>query len=395
MWYFTLQCVNRGEKIGRRVAAMEETNIEKLDPTKLPRTDTYREWQEAQNIPIITGFFVEDVKTVEVAPWDLKGGLGAIIVLDGTGGVNDAYVCEIPPGGKLKPQKHLYEEMVYIAKGHGATTIWQNSGKKHTFEWGPGSLFAIPLNARYQHFNGSGSEAARYFAVTNSCFMMNLFHNLDFIFGDDFAFTDRFDPNDEDYFSAKGTLYGRFFMSTNFVADTHSVQLYDYRERGAGGTNIKFDLARQTMGAHISQFPVGTYKKAHRHGPGAHVIILSGQGYSVLWVGGEERKRVDWKPGSVVVPPNQWFHQHFNSGAEPARYLALRWNNWRFRFMRLTDSEGSTYTSVKEGGGQIEYEDEDRKIHQEFEAAVAKAGATCRMGSCHPFCNQKAFAKAG
>jgi len=373
----------------------EKEKVEKLDPSKLPRVDTYHDWQAAQKIPIINGFFVEDIKAVEVAPWDLKGGLGAFVVLDGTGGVNDAYVCEIPPGGKLKPQKHLYEEMVYVAKGHGATTVWQKDGKKHTFEWGPGSLFAIPLNARYQHFNGSGTEPARYFAVTNSCFMMNLFHNLDFVFNDDFAFTDRFDPSLDDYFSGKGQIHGRFFMTTNFVSDTHAVTLKDYSERGAGGTNMKFDLAGQTMGCHISEFPVGTYKKGHRHGPGAHVIVLSGQGYSLLWPEGQDIQRVDWRQGSVVVPPNQWFHQHFNSGARPARYLALRWGSWRYRFMRLTDSEGSTYTSVKQGGGQIEYEDENPRIHPEFEEAVRRAGAVCRMGEHHPKCSQKVSAKAG
>ena len=53
----------------------------------------------------------------------------------------------------------------------------------------------MPINAHYQHFNASGSEAARYFAVTNSCFMMNLFHNVDFIFDNDYAFLDRFDPS--------------------------------------------------------------------------------------------------------------------------------------------------------------------------------------------------------
>jgi len=91
----------------------------------------------------------------------------------------------------------------------------------------------------------------------------------------------------------------------------------------------------------------------------------------------------------VVVPPDRWFHQHFNSGANPARYLALRWNNWRFRFFRMTD-EGSTYTSVKKGGGQIEFEDEDFAIHQDFEAAMKTAGAKCAMGSYHPHCTYKA-----
>ena len=93
--------------------------------------------------------------------------------------------------------------MVYVTQGYGATSVWQKDGKKHTFEWGPGSLFAVPINAHYQHFNASGSESARYFAVTNSCFMMNLFHNVDFIFNNDYPFLDRFDPSDEDYFSGK------------------------------------------------------------------------------------------------------------------------------------------------------------------------------------------------
>ena len=34
-----------------------------------------------------------------------------------------------------------------------------SDGRKHSFEWGPKSLFALPLNARYQHFNASGQRA--------------------------------------------------------------------------------------------------------------------------------------------------------------------------------------------------------------------------------------------
>jgi len=385
----------RGAQDGAREAKTSKirrsevaANVKQPDDLRPERVDTYREWQAAQKIPVVRGFFA-DINTVEVVPWDLKGVPCSFVVLDGTGGVNDAYVCEIPPGGKTKPQKHLYEEMVYVSKGYGATTVWQKQGRKHTFEWGPGSLFAIPLNATYQHFNASGGETARYFAVTNCCFMMNLFHSVDFVFDNDYAFTDRFDPSTEGYFSGKGEVTGRFFMTTNFVPDTHTIGLADYSERGKGSTNMKFNLAKQTMGAHISEFPVGTYKKAHRHGPGAHVIILGGQGFSILWPEGQEMQRVDWKSGSVVVPPDQWFHQHFNSGAKPARYLALRWNNWRYRFMRMQDGEGSTYTSVKQGGGQIEFEDEDPRVHSDFEAAMIKAGASCQMGSYHPRCSQK------
>ncbi|MGH7926926.1 MAG: cupin domain-containing protein, partial [Candidatus Binatia bacterium] len=217
------------------------------DDLKPGRLDTYKEWQAAQNIPVIAGFFVKDINEVELAPWDLKGGNAAFVVLDGTGGVNDAQIVEIAPGGKLKAQKHLYEEMVYVTKGVGATTVWQKDGnKKHTFEWGPGSLFAIPLNARYQHFNASGTDTARYFSVTNCCFMINLFHATDFVFENDWEFLDRFDPRSEGYFSGKGEVFGRFFMTTNFVPDTHTIGLADYKERGKGSTNMKFDLAKNT-----------------------------------------------------------------------------------------------------------------------------------------------------
>jgi quercetin dioxygenase-like cupin family protein len=359
------------------------------------RIDVYRAWQVAQKVPIHRGFFIEDLNKVEVAPWDLKGGLGAFINLEGTGDSNDGYVCEIPPGGKLKTQRHLYEEMVFILEGHGATTVWQKNGKKHSFEWHPGSLFAIPLNAWYQHFNGQGSARARFFAVTSAPLMISLFHNLDFVFENDFTFTDRFSPEEEDYFSAQGQRWGAN-LSVNFVADTRTVHLDPQSARGAGGNrHVVFDLAGNIMGAHISEFDVGAYKKAHRHGPGAHVIILTGRGYSLLWPEGEEPVRVNWKPGSVVVPPNEWFHQHFNSGADPARYLALRWNSWRYRFPMMNRDHAPGDKSVKEGGAQIEYEDEDPKIHEIFEAELARAGARCLMGKAVRWCTQKEVARAG
>jgi hypothetical protein len=81
--------------------------------------------------------------------------------------------------------------------------------------------------------------------------MMNLFHNLDFIFGDGFTFADRFPPEEEQYFSGKGKLWGRK-LEVNFVPNVRDIQLYDWKERGAGGRNVNFELAGNVMGSHIS-----------------------------------------------------------------------------------------------------------------------------------------------
>ena len=72
---------------------------------KPERIDTYKNWQEEQGIPVVRGFFVEEINKVELEHWDLKGVPCSFVVLDGTGGTNDAYVCEIPPGGQDQTAK--------------------------------------------------------------------------------------------------------------------------------------------------------------------------------------------------------------------------------------------------------------------------------------------------
>jgi mannose-6-phosphate isomerase-like protein (cupin superfamily) len=359
-----------------------------------PKIDTYATWQKSQGIPMVTGIFLEDINAVDVKPWAARNVTGSFVHLDGCGTANDAYVLEIPPGGKTAPLKHMYEEMIYVSKGNGATTVWQQGGSKHTFEWGEGSLFAIPLNAWYQHFNTS-SQPVRYFAVTNASFMMNLFHNVDYIFNSDYQFLDRFGGDSEDFFSKEGEIFGRFFMRTNFVPDVYSIALFDYGERGKGSTNMKFGLADNIMAAHISEFPVGTYKKAHRHKAGAHVIILNGTGYSTMWKEGEPMVDYHWKKNSVIVPPDQTFHQHFNSGANSARYLALRWNSWRYKSVLQGErGPGASYTSLKKGGSQIEFEDEDPIVHQKFLQLIEQAGAECKMCDYYPNCPKKKLTAA-
>ena len=158
-----------------------------------------------------------------------------------------------------------------------------------------------------------------------------------------------------------------------------SFELVERKDRGAGGRLIMIEMSNNVMSAHISQFPGGTYKKAHRHGAGAHVIILKGEGFSVMWREGEDLKRYNWLAGSLLVPPERWFHQHFNVGAEPTRYLALKPLSSR-KFPGLRKQWG-TSESVKTGGDQIEYEDEDPRIRRMFEDELAKRGVRSQMGS--------------
>ena len=236
-------------------------------------SDPYFDWIANEGIKRIVDFAFEDLDTVELGPWERKGGKGAVINIPNGFLPNDAHLIEIKPGGKSEPEHHMYEEVMYVVSGRGATSVWHQEGSKSTFEWTAGSLVVIPLNSTYQHFNGSGTDHARYVSMTNAPPVMRMFKSNDFIFNNPYQFEDRFSGQDEDFFNGQGELFRRkgskfgTMWKTNFVPNADIMKLWQYRDRGAGGINTHFDLANNVTGTHISEFPVGTYKKGHRHGP--------------------------------------------------------------------------------------------------------------------------------
>ena len=338
----------------------------------------YTRWVKSEGLDIIGAHYVANLKTVELKPWARRGGKGVYLNHEASRTTNDCYVCEIPAGGKLAPQRQLFEEMVYVLSGRGSTQIWNDAGQRSSFEWKAGALFAIPLNTWHQHFNGSGQEPARYVAVTNAPVVINLYEDTDFVFGTKHDFKGRF-SGEPDYFANKGEQKG-FLLATNFVADAVNLPLIAAGERGAGGGHIRFNLARGSLPAHISQFPVGTYKKAHAHGPGAHVILLSGEGYSLMWPEGDEPRRYEWEVGTMIVPPNMWMHQHFNAGSTPARYLAFKYEG-----VALRNAQGvpKAWISRRIGGDQIDYADEKPAVRRMFSEALAKRGLQPRMDKAY------------
>lgn len=344
--------------------------------------DPYRDWARGEGIPIVTGFGV-DLIAIDVRPWARLGTAGAFVHLDGRGDFVDVQVVELAPGVDSEPQRHLYEAVAYVLEGTGSTTVETPSGEQRSFEWRTGSLFTIPLNARYRYHNGSGTKRARLAVVTDAPLVINVFRNERFIFDDPSPFPERFGP--EEHFRGDGTLIpsrpGRHLWETNFVPDLRSFKLSEWEERGAGGSNMVFALADGTLHAHVSEMPVGTYKKAHRHGPDFHVFAVTGEGYSLYWYEGDrDLQRFDWKRGAVFAPADRLFHQHFNVSPEPARYLAIAFGSHRYPTVadKLATWTGMD-VSVTEGGRQIEYEDEDPRIRRTYDGELAARGVRSRM----------------
>jgi hypothetical protein len=344
--------------------------------------DPYGDWAAREGVPVVEDFGV-DLLTVDTRPWPRFGIDGAIVHLKGRGDFVSVFVLDLPPAASSAPQQHLFEEVVYVLSGHGSTTVETADGRTHSFEWGPRSLFALPLNARYRHFNGSGVERARLACTNDLPIMLNLFHNDAFVFANPSRFPER--EGSATGFSGEGEFIpvrpGRHMWETNFIPDLAAFQLQQWDQRGAGSSNMKFILAEGTMHAHSSEMPVGTYKKAHRHGPDFHVFAVTGHGYSLLWYEGDaEFVRVDWRHGVVFAPPDMMYHQHFNTSPQPSRYLAVALGSLRYPF---TSEKRNLFAgvdvSVRDGGRQIEYEDQDPRIDALYRAELAKHGVESKM----------------
>ena len=334
--------------------------------------DGYEEFLAREGVPVVSGLAI-DLMKVETKPWARLGADTAFVHLEARGDFCSLYLIDIPAGGSTKPQRHIYEEVFYVLSGNGSVTF-EIGGKSRSFEFQRGSLFSLPVNARYRIYNGSGQERARISSVNNLPMVMKLYRNDRFVFETDFDFEER--VSDEKFFKGEGTFIPtrehRHMWETNFVPDLLTFdQLRLSPGRGEGSTNIMFVLADGTLHAHESEIPAGNYKKAHIHGEGYHIFQLSGEGYSLYWNKGEEPRRVDWTYGVLHSPPLGMWHQHFNVADVPARYLAIGLGSFRYPYLKeKTAIIGRTYTT--KSAFQIDYEDEDPKIREQFEAERAE-----------------------
>ena len=353
------------------------TKPQKWVPGLFSKQSAYDLWVESTGMLVYGGQYIQDIRTLELGYWAERECDGAILRLEGQGGILEAKVLEIPPGKTLPPFKFALDEVVYVAKGRGLTTIWGGHDKsKQTFEWGPRGLMLIPRNYSYQITNTSGTEPVRLLHYNAFPMTMAAIPNPGFFINNPALEPDMDLAEESEFFAEAKIVKGRgerLVWSGNFFPDLGVWdKLSRYETRGAGGHSVGLLFHGSPHTAHMSVFPPRTYKKTHRHGPGpfrpgAFLIIVSGEGHSIMWPwdNDSEKTVVRWQEGTVFPPPDKWWHGHFNVGSSPARYLALH-PPGAFNTREATQLE-------------IQYTEEEPWVREMFESELAKRGITSDM----------------
>jgi oxalate decarboxylase/phosphoglucose isomerase-like protein (cupin superfamily) len=300
----------------------------------------------------------------------------------GQEGVSEARITEIDPGTTLPPYRCAVDEVVYVLEGRGITKVSAGEGKSaRTFEWQKHSLFLIPEGHIRQFTNMQGDRPVRLLHYNYLPMALSVVNDPDFYLAS------THEPS-----SARRSLDGEFYSEAKVISANDNIDLggrqrnmwygnffpdmraWDKLDklttRGAGGHSVFIQFPRSEMSCHMSVFPARRYKKAHRHGPGRVIVIPAGEGYSIMWQEGQEKIVVPWHEGSVFVPPEKWFHQHFNAGGTPARYLALH---------PLKQFYGHAEKVEDRARDQYEYNQEDPWIRAKFEEELASRGLSSDM----------------
>src|SRR5713101_6554647 len=92
----------------------------------------YLEWVKEERIPVVEDHGI-DLFQVQTADWPRLGVKGAALHLKGRGDFCNMFLLEIPPGASSSPQRHLYEEVIYVLEGRGSAQIEFADGQKHSF----------------------------------------------------------------------------------------------------------------------------------------------------------------------------------------------------------------------------------------------------------------------
>lgn len=381
----------------------------------------YERFMAEEGIPIFRGIGVRDTRDLPLGKWKRLGGRGTFLYLNGCEHQKGMFVVEVPSGGALNPERHTYDEFFLVIEGRGTTEVWREGGKKHIFEWQPGTLFMAPFNAWHRLVNATGSPAL-LLAANNAPPVMNILQNRRDIFENTHDFRGRYDDSDN-YFKPQSDLEadevrGRAAVRSNVFPDIANCELPLDNQRAPGYRRIQpyFHgfVADASTGGFIAQYPSGRYSKAHYHQSGAVLVCLKGKGYTFNWRvengptpwqdgKGDQVTMQEYVPGGLVAAApggGAWFHQHFSIAQEPLRII----NYWGGPHGGWGQAEvqralGSTIVAtdagdhpedpdevksgnvfgIRQGGRTILYDEEDPYVRKYYEQRLKEEGVTLNM----------------
>ncbi|MBI2305312.1 MAG: cupin domain-containing protein [Chloroflexi bacterium] len=96
----------------------------------------------------------------------------------------DAFILELPPGGRSGKHRHFAEECFFVLEGRGYDLHWdvdvelkdkyyrKAQDKSQRFDWEEGDCVYIPVNTVHQHFNADAGKPARIICATNRAYRL-------------------------------------------------------------------------------------------------------------------------------------------------------------------------------------------------------------------------------
>jgi hypothetical protein len=294
----------------------------------------------------------------------------------------DQHVIEIDPEAQTIPRRHIYESFFHVRKGKGRIELWrENPTKKITFDWQAGSLFSVPLNFNYQLFCTSRDEGARIVIGNTLPLLLDVFRSEQFIWNNSWSFKERvlgkdtssslFDPKQWVQYNKK--TFDRAW-ECNFIPDVEKFSLQDYPMKGPGVKIMRFTLCESTYGCHIMEIPIASRTTVHRHGAGAVVHVIEGEGFCVLFEEGEKFVPYEIRPGSIYAPRSAEYHGHFNTGNSAMKHVAFRGSAGPANVM---GSPKYSYMRLHQSGSQmLAFDEEPPELMEYYKSQLKKHGIT-------------------
>jgi hypothetical protein len=288
--------------------------------------DPYQDWIDAEGVPVARGAAL-DLSAVALAPWARYGVRGAACNVDGRCDFLTCFVFELDAGQSSAPVRKIYEESVYVLAGAGVTRCTMSDGRSVEISWRAGDAFAPPINATCVHKATQGP--ARIASFNDLRYLMGLYRNEAFIFANSAPFAQR---------QAQA-------LAAGLSASARDMALTP----GDGHARASLALAANSIALDVTELPAKGATLAARQMQGAHLLCLSGAGFSIAFDDETSPlRRVDWRPGTVVGLGGMSFRQHFNAGSSPARFAKIEYGSQStpiFRSRRAAYGDTQVYAS--------------------------------------------------